>query len=134
MNNLERIQDSIDYIEENLEKKISLDDIANRAYLSKFHFHRLFHSAVGESIGDYIRKRRLSEAARELRETNEKIIDIAFKYQFNSQESFTRSFRKNYGLSPSEYRRKHEEKILLRKIEISRKKQNSTSGIMLRAA
>lgn len=134
MSCLELIQDSISYIEENLQEKIGLEEIAGHACLSKFHFHRLFHSAVGSSPGDYVRKRRLSEAARELRETNGKIVDIALKYQFGSQESFSRAFKRYFGLSPSEFRKEQKDAVVSRRIEVPMKNRTYSAGSMLSAA
>lgn len=99
------IKNSIEYIEHNLNKKIELKDLADKVFLSKYHFHRVFRSIVGEPVGEYIRKRRLMEAASELFCTDDKIIDIALKYQFSSQESFTKAFKKLYGIPPREFRR-----------------------------
>jgi AraC-like DNA-binding protein len=104
MNNKLQIKRSIDYIERNLSEDIKLDEIAKQSYFSEFHFHRLFHKTVGAPVMDYVRKRRLSEASKELAETEEKITDIALKYQFSSEETFSRAFKKLYGLSPREYR------------------------------
>lgn len=99
------IKKSIEYIEHNLNNKIELKDLADMVFLSKYHFHRIFHAVVGEPVAEYIRKRRLMEAASELINTNDKIVDIAIKYQFNSPEVFTKAFKKLYGMSPSEFRR-----------------------------
>ena len=99
------IKKSIEYIEHNLNKKIELKDLANKVFLSKYHFHRIFHAVVGEPVAEYIRKRRLMEAANELLNTDDKIIDIAFKYQFSSQEVFTKAFKKLYGMPPRQFRR-----------------------------
>jgi len=99
------IEKSIEYIERNLNKKIELEDLAEKAFLSKYHFHRVFHAIVGEPVGEYVRKRRLSEAASELVNTDDKIVNIALKYQFSSQESFTKAFKKLYGIPPREFRR-----------------------------
>lgn len=99
------IKKSIDYIEDNLDKKIELEELAGKVFLSKYHFHRKFHSVVGEPVAEYIRKKRLTEAAKELLQSNEKIIDIALKYQFSSQETFTKAFKKLYGIPPREFRR-----------------------------
>ena len=66
---------------------------------SKFHFH-LFQRTINLSVGDYIRMRRLALASVKLIHSDERIIDIAFDVHFNSQEAFSRSFKKMYGLSP----------------------------------
>jgi AraC-like DNA-binding protein len=98
------IKKSIEYIENNLNNKIELRELAEQVYLSKYHFHRLFRSSVGEPVAEYIRKRRLMEAAKDLLNTDEKIVDIAFKYQFGSQETFTKAFKRLYGIPPKEFR------------------------------
>ncbi|CAB1245588.1 Transposon Tn10 TetD protein [Clostridiaceae bacterium BL-3] len=99
------IRKSIEYINNNLDKKIGLEDIAGKVFLSKFHFHRIFHAATGKSVAEYIRRRRLEKAARELVNTDSKIVNIALKYQFSSQESFTRAFKKLYGVPPRKFRK-----------------------------
>ena len=104
MNYKLQIQNSIDYIEKHLCENIKLSEIAKQSHFSQFHFHRLFRKTVGTSVMEYVRKRRLSEAAMELAETDEKITNIAFKYQFSSEESFSRAFKKLYGASPRDYR------------------------------
>lgn len=100
MIDIKMIQKTIDYIEANLVQKIELDHVAENAFISKFHYTRIFHSVVGTPIMEYIRRRRLTEAAKELLETDKKIIDIALKYQFGSQEAFTRAFKKMFHISP----------------------------------
>lgn len=99
------IQKTINWIENNLHEDISSTDISSVAGFSKYHFHRVFLSFTGMSFANYIRIRRLTNAANLLINTEEKIIDIAFYYQSESQESFTRAFRKYYGLPPGRYRK-----------------------------
>ena len=100
-----KVHDSLEYIEKNLEDKINLDDLAQKAYLSKYHYHRLFHKITGESVTRYITKRRMEKAAEELVQTDRPIIDIALRYQYASQESFSRAFTRIYDLTPGKYRR-----------------------------
>ncbi|WP_271813401.1 helix-turn-helix transcriptional regulator [Clostridium beijerinckii] len=121
------IKKSIEYIENNLNKKIQLKELADKAFLSKYHFHRVFHSVVGEPVAEYIRKKRLEEAANELLTTENKIIDIALKYQFSNQESFTKAFKKLYGIPPKEFRKN---KINLTTIYL---KKNSTTYLSMAA-
>ncbi|AQS06827.1 helix-turn-helix transcriptional regulator [Clostridium beijerinckii] len=127
MNHEACIKKSIEYIENNLNKKIQLKELADKAFLSKYHFHRVFHSVVGEPVAEYIRKKRLEEAANELLTTENKIIDIALKYQFSNQESFTKAFKRLYGIPPKEFRKN---KINLTTIH-SRK--NSTTCLSMAA-
>jgi len=99
------IQKTIEWIEAHLHEQISPDDIDVVSGFSKYHFHRVFQTSVGMSVSEYIRIRRLAKAASILLNTDERIIDIAFYYQFESQESFTRAFKKLYGLPPGQYRK-----------------------------
>jgi len=102
-----KVGDSLKYIEENLNGKIDLDDLAKRAYLSKYHYHRIFHKVSGESVTRYITRRRMEKAAGELAQTDRPIIDIALEYQYASQESFSRAFLKIHGLTPGRYRKRY---------------------------
>lgn len=97
--------DSLTYIDENPENTISLDELAQTVHLSKYHYHRLFHKITGESVSKYINKRRMEKAAEDLVMTDEPIINIALKYQYGSQEAFSRAFRQIYGITPGRYRR-----------------------------
>jgi AraC family transcriptional regulator len=105
MDYFQRLQNSIDYIEKNLTEDVALVEIASVADCSLYHFHRLFHILVGNSVKEYIRKRRLTLAAKELVETKKSVIDIAFDYQYGAPESFTRAFKRSYGLAPLQYRK-----------------------------
>lgn len=99
------IQQSIEYIEQRLGEELTLKEIAQAMHYSEYHFHRTFLYWVGDTVTSYIRKRRLSKAAEALIYSDKKILDIALEYGFGSHESFTRSFRKLYGMMPSECRK-----------------------------
>ncbi|GAB6928676.1 AraC family transcriptional regulator [Paenibacillus sp. JCM 10914] len=99
------IQNSITYMEQHLDEQLTLADIASQAGFSRFHFHRLFRKEVGMNIADYLRTRRLCHAAQRLLYTEAAIIDIAFDGHFESQEAFTRAFKKMYGMPPGRYRK-----------------------------
>lgn len=102
---IEVIKQSVDFIEQNLTNSISVRDICEAVSNSTWEFQRLFRLYTGDSIGDYLRTRRLSMAARELIENpGQRILDIAVKYQFGSQEAFTRAFKRVYSLTPGEAR------------------------------
>ena len=105
---LDKIGKAIDFIENNLTENITIEDVAREGYLSTYHFHRIFQIMVGDSVMGYVRKRRLSAAAQKLITTNENIIQIAFLYQYESQEAFCRAFKKLYGIAPGQYRRSRE--------------------------
>lgn len=104
MEHLRQIQRAIDYIEEHLDGDLSTDSIANVAGFSKWHFQMIFSSAVGDTLKEYIRKRRLTAALYLLGNTNRRILDIALEAGFESQESFTRAFKAMFGKNPGECR------------------------------
>lgn len=99
------IYQALDYIEVRLEEDMTLEDIAAAANFSMYHFHRIFLGETGMTIADYIRNRRLASASALLLYTNEEIIEIAFRCRFESQEAFTRAFKKVYDMPPGRYRR-----------------------------
>jgi AraC family transcriptional regulator len=105
MDHLARIQRGIDFIEEHLKDAVSTETIAREACFSMWHFQRVFSAAVGNTLKEYVRQRRLTSALHELGTTNRRIIDIAVDYQFESQESFTRAFKAMFGLTPGDCRK-----------------------------
>lgn len=102
---IQGIQRAIDYVEANLTEKIDVEEVAEKAYSSSFHFQRVFSVMCGFSIGDYVRMRRLSLAGEELSKGNAKIIDVALKYGYDTPESFSRAFTRFHGVSPSDAKR-----------------------------
>lgn len=101
---LERMNAALDVMEEQMEGKLDIESIAKAAYVSPFHFQRMFHMVTGMTVAEYTRKRKLTLAAQELAMTNDKVIDVAYKYGYDSPESFAKAFRKIHGISPSEAR------------------------------
>lgn len=102
---IESIQKAINYIEEHLHETITMEQIAQEVNASVFHFQRTFSILTDMSIADYIRRRRLTLAAQELINTDSKVIDIAYKYGYDSPEAFTKAFRKQHNVTPSEVRK-----------------------------
>lgn len=102
---VESIQQAISYMENHLLENISMEQIAKEANSSVFHFQRTFSILTDMSIGDYIRRRRLTLAAQELLNTDDKIIDVSHKYRYETPEAFTKAFRKQHGITPSEARK-----------------------------
>lgn len=102
---LESIMKAIDYMEEHLLEDLSIEEIARQANASAFHFHRTFSILTDTSIGEYIRRRRLTLAAQELSKTNCKMIDLAYKYGYDTPEAFSKAFRRQHGVNPSEARK-----------------------------
>lgn len=105
MDHLTRLQRAIDYIEDHLKDDLPTEAIAKEACFSMWHFQKIFSSMVGDTLKEYVRKRRLTSALIELGTTEKRIIDLAVDYQFESQESFTRAFKAAFGLPPGECRR-----------------------------
>ena len=99
------VQKMLDCVEENLTEPLTLKMLAGKLNYSPYYCTRQFHRYAGLSLRDYIRLRKISSAVIDLRDTGERIIDIAVKYGFSSQEAFTRSFKKAYGMTPNEYRK-----------------------------
>lgn len=104
MDFIKGLQSAIDYIEDNLTRNLDYEEIARRAACSVFYFQKIFSVLCDMSVGDYIRKRRLTLAGRELNRSKAKVIDIALKYGYESPEAFTRAFSKFHGITPSEAR------------------------------
>ena len=105
MDYLQQLEKAIVFIENNLNEAIRVEDVAGIAGYSYYHFHRVFEAVLGQSIGNYIRTRRLNCAASDLVYTDKRILEIAMYYQFESQESFNRAFKKIYRVSPGTYRK-----------------------------
>ncbi len=100
------VHEAILHIEANLDEEINLAEVAEQAGYSVFHFGRIFQGVTGETVMDYVRKRRLTEAAKALVQTNKRILDIALDWQYDSHEAFTRAFKRAYGMTPGIFRRR----------------------------
>lgn len=105
MNYYENLNKVIDKIEENLTEKIDYKDLAKIVGTSSYTLQRIFSFLTGITLTEYIRKRRLSNAAEELLLTDIKIVDLALKYQYDSPISFSNSFKKMHGVSPQNLRK-----------------------------
>ena len=99
-----KMNNALDYIEENLAGDIKLETAARHAGCSGWEFQRLFSFVAHTSLGEYIRGRRLALAAADIMSGNDKIIDIGMKYGYDSPAAFTRAFGRQYGVSPSSAR------------------------------
>ncbi|CAN7433240.1 AraC family transcriptional regulator [Peribacillus frigoritolerans] len=104
MDSLKNMNGAIKFIEENLTNEIDFKEVARLAYCSEYHFKRMFSFLAGISLSEYIRRRRLTLAAFELKNNNIKVIDIAIKYGYSSPDSFARAFQHLHGIKPSEAR------------------------------
>ncbi|WP_437615974.1 helix-turn-helix domain-containing protein [Erwinia sp. V71] len=99
------IPELVAWIETQLGTRLTIDEVASRSGYSKWHLQRTYLKSTGMSLGEYIRRRQLSCAAAELRLTRSGVIDVAMKYGFSSQQTFTRAFRAYFGQPPGRYRR-----------------------------
>jgi AraC family transcriptional regulator len=100
-----RVYKALRYIDQNLFAPIDLQAIASAGAFSSFHFHRVFTSLMGVSVGDYVRRRRLAEAAQRLLHSDQDILDLALECQYESQEAFTRAFKAKYEITPGQLRK-----------------------------
>ncbi|WJY15622.1 MDR efflux pump AcrAB transcriptional activator RobA [Pectobacteriaceae bacterium CE90] len=98
------IRDLLNWLEGHLDQPLSLDNVAAKAGYSKWHLQRMFKDVTGHAIGSYIRARRLTKAAVALCLTSRPILDIALQYRFDSQQTFTRAFKKQFAQTPASYR------------------------------
>lgn len=105
MNWIQAIQNAIDYVEEHICEKINYEEVAKAAYSSSYHFQRVFGILCGITLGEYIRRRRLTLAGNELLANNAKITDVAYKYGYETPESFSRAFARFHGINPSQAKR-----------------------------
>lgn len=104
LNYYQRIQNSINYIETTLESHVEIEQIARTAYMSIPSLYRLFYAMTGTTVKSYIRRRRFSKAAQDLRNGQGTILQLAIKYGFSSHEAFTRAFKKESGVTPQQFR------------------------------
>lgn len=113
---LQRVQRGVDYIEERLDESVGLDDVARAAGISRWHFQRTFKALTGETLKTYIRSRRMAASLQRLRDTDLRILDIALLAGFESQEAFSRAFRKAFEMTPQQYRRIGRRTLFLDKV------------------
>lgn len=95
------------WIDDNIHQPLSVNDVAARSGYSKWHLQRVFFQMKGKNIAAYIRDKKLALAAHDLIESRDRVLDIGFRYGFESQQSFTRTFSKKYRIPPQKYRRLH---------------------------
>jgi len=107
-----RIGKAINFIEENLHEKLVLDEVASKAHFSPYHFHRLFKIVTRETLNDFIVRKRIEKAASFLlRKKEMTITEISEKVGFTSLSSFSRRFKKFYGISPAEFKKESPNKF-----------------------
>ena len=92
------------YIEEHLDEELTIEEIAKIACYSPYHFHRIFHAVVGESLYQHVKRLRLERAADRLRNTDKPVTQIALDASYDTPSSFTKAFKQVMGISPRNYR------------------------------
>src|SRR6516162_192632 len=92
------------FIQQHLDEELPLDRLARVAHFSPYHFHRIFRGLVGEGVNEYVRRLRLESAALALKSSGRSIIRVALDAGYGTHEAFSRAFRQQFGLSPSQYR------------------------------
>jgi len=97
----ERMKNALDYLENNMQGELDIEEAARVAYSSAFHFQRMFHMLTGVTVAEYVRRRRLTLAAQELAASDIRVLELALKYGYESPEAFSKAFRKLQGISPS---------------------------------
>lgn len=130
MDYIKCFQGSIDYIEKNLKEILTVEELAEHAGFSPYHYYRLFNSYVGMPVMQYIRRRRMAYAVNDLY-NNKRIIDIAMDYGFDTHSGFSKAFRKEYGCSPTRYLI-HANVSIPKKINLKlQKKYNLNGGVIM---
>jgi len=129
MSYIKLIQKTIDYIDDNITEKITVEHLAGIAGFSTFHYYRVFHSFVGMPVMEYVTRRKLQYSIFHL-SNGEKILDIALNYGFETHAGFTKAFKKSFGYSPKYYRI-HAPEGFPQKINLMSIKENKIGGIVM---
>lgn len=117
---LNSVQRGIDFIEDHLDEDLDLRSVSRAAGVSHWHYQRTFKALTGDTLMAYVRARRLAIAAERLRNTDERILDIALRARFESQEAFTRAFKRTFGLTPGAFRKQGNRHLFLTKAQVER--------------
>ena len=103
---LRRINNALEFIEKNLDQSIQLEDVASASYFSSYHFHRIFLAIVGETVNDYISRKRMEKALKMLMYKHKlSVSDVAEAGGFSSSANFAKAFKLYFGVSPTELRK-----------------------------
>ena len=119
----------LEYIDQHLDQSLDLDTLAQVAHFSPFHFHRLFSAWMGETLGDYLRRRRIEIAAvRLLAQPHTSVLHIALSVGFGSAEAFARAFRLRFDCSPTGWRTQQVAKHANRNLDQAKRKPGQASN------
>ena len=109
---IKRINAIFQFIDANLDQELSLETIAKIGFYSPFHLHRIFKAITNETVNEYITRKRIEKTAAVLLHKKDVLItELSLKYGFNSNSSFTRTFKKFYGMSPTQFRKSNPNKF-----------------------
>lgn len=101
-----RVCQAMNHISQNLDQELSLEEVAEAAAFSMFHFHRIFKAVVGETVAEFIRRLRLEKGANNLLANRSvDVTTIALQTGFSSSQNFAKAFKQKYGMSPTEFRK-----------------------------
>lgn len=101
MEHYELVENALVYIEDNIEESLSLESVSNHFNISKFYFHRLFSAMTGYSFNNYLLSRRLNTSVSLIQNKKLSLTDVAYRLNFGTPSSFTRAFKRQYGIAPS---------------------------------
>lgn len=124
------INNIIEYIEENIHDRLSLEDISQKFYVSEFHFNRMFKTVVGKTLKQYILGRKLTLAYYRLKVYDDSVIDVAYDLGFQYPEVFSRAFKKQFGISPSICRDKKTNTNLVEKATVIERDIINYKGVL----
>jgi len=106
-----RINRVFEFIDSNLDLDLSLDTVSGIAFFSPYHFHRVFKFITGETLNEYVTRRRIEKSALEFLHKNIMTSEIAHKFGFSDNSSFSRTFKKYYGVSPTQFRNQNTQRF-----------------------
>ncbi len=121
---------ALNFIEENLACEITQEDCARNSCCSLSGLQKMFRNVFHTSVGEYVTRRRMTAAARELQRREGSVLEIALKYGWGSAEAFTRAFSRVWGMTPTEYRRSWSFSGLCPRLDIPRKFMHKGELIM----
>lgn len=121
----------VDEVDSSLDAPLSLDVLASRAGISKFHLHHVFRVLTGLPLMEYVRRRRLSASLEALLETDRPIIDIALEYGFEYEQSYIRAFQRRFGISPGRYRNLRTPLPITEPVDVSRLRSFGDDMVLL---
>ncbi|MEH1009555.1 AraC family transcriptional regulator [Winogradskyella sp. ECml5-4] len=106
-----RINRVFEFIDQNLESDLSLNAVSEIAFFSPFHFHRVFKFVTEETLNEYVKRKRIEKSASDLLHKNITATEIAHKYGFSDNSSYSRAFKKYFGVSPTEFKNQNPNKF-----------------------